>query len=230
MGENTPYVPRLAELKMPDSDHDIPPVSDIEAYDRFFDRPKCPRCDGCGQVYGLTTPIVVSVIGAAMTWLGWTNAETLVSVDSTHYHIEMMLLLMFGGPALVVAAWWKWRWQECEECNGCGRVDGTVPPDPSLAQPIAEDQACHRCGYNTRTKRVGDACPECGTSILTWKAVEEHVEARRARRVGLAVGLSFIVGLVGMSLMFGNYGSLGFMGAWILVTLVLTAVAYLRRK
>lgn len=112
---------------MRDSDHEVPPISDIEAYDRFMSRPKCPRCDGCGQVFGLTTPIVVSVVGAAATWLGWAGIETLLAVDSTHHRIEMMLLLMFGGPVLVVAAWWKWRWLECVECKGCGRVGDDAP-------------------------------------------------------------------------------------------------------
>lgn len=40
--------------------------------------------------------------------------------------------------------------------------------DPSLASIIVQaDTLCPACGYNRRTQRLGDACPECGHRMAT---------------------------------------------------------------
>jgi hypothetical protein len=50
------------------------------------------------------------------------------------------------------------------------------PPDPSL---LVHDLPCVHCGYNMRTLRTTDRCPECGSLVADTAAL--HAELNRSR-------------------------------------------------
>lgn len=72
--------------------------------------------------------------------------------------------------------------------------------DPALV--IDHDMACVRCGYNLRTRRMGEACPECGAAVKQsfiepGPAPSENMYANnRSSTVCLAMGIvALILGL-----------------------------------
>lgn len=217
------------------SDKDRPKVPNSVSHELDPIRPDCPRCGGSGELFGLGTPIALTAIGIGLTWLGWINIETLVSPDSDARANQLIMFLIVCGPALVVGAWWKCLWSKCDECNGRGRttdasLEIVVPVEPSPRDLIIEDQECHDCGYNTRTKCVGDACPECGTTILTRQVVKQRIESRQTARFSIIAGISLVVGLIGASILFGVIGAMVFFGIWFSLTVVLKGIAIMTRR
>lgn len=49
---------------------------------------------------------------------------------------------------------------------------------PDLDLPLDEDLPCHACGYNLRTRRPSQACPECGASVSAAITASEQRKAR----------------------------------------------------
>lgn len=81
-----------------------------------------------------------------------------------------------------------------------------APLPPVFARPMSEgrldpdlliehDMACVRCGYNLRTRRMGDACPECGawvsqSFIEPGPAPSENMYANnRSANITLTMGI-----------------------------------------
>jgi|GEM_PF-5376495 len=59
---------------------------------------------------------------------------------------------------------------------------------------IAEDLPCMKCGYNLRTRRAQDICPECGEAV--WKSMSAYTalpDIRTARRLA---GRAFVLALI----------------------------------
>ncbi len=51
-------------------------------------------------------------------------------------------------------------------------------PIPAPDQPLDNDLPCHACGYNLRTRRPSQACPECGAAVSAAIAVSQQRKTR----------------------------------------------------
>ena len=71
---------------------------------------------------------------------------------------------------------------------------------------VADDIACHRCGYNLRTLRSGSTCPECGVPVaatFALLAARPRVTALTALHDAMALCCSAWVGMILFSGEFG---------------------------
>lgn len=194
---------------------------------------ECPKCRGRGQIADITFPIVGTVIGLVMTWLGWSGLTQLLTFTRAKT-IEATLFLSVIGPGTIIYSWWKLLWNDCPVCQGWGEIkEPNILPAPIADQDagvvIDSDAPCHICKYNLRTQRVGGICPECGETILSPSKSKQKREAKSSLRIGLATTVAIPVALVACLYFFGEIGSLYFGGAMAAIWLILSAVDVSRK-
>ncbi|MFI4860588.1 MAG: DUF4190 domain-containing protein [Phycisphaerales bacterium JB063] len=95
-----------------------------------------------------------------------------------------------------------------------------APLPPSFARPasdgrldpdlvIEHDMACFGCGYNLRTRRIRDACPECGAPVR--HSFTEPGPATHERMYGsnTAANVSLTMGIIALALGLNTMGVAG---------------------